>query len=151
MDKGSENELERRREVLGEKLLGALIEYVERTRTRPTVLSIALRLLSLQENINKFGDEIVAALKMMIEKVDFSNTRVPSFITKTINNFIQTYNDIIENVHSHLRKKDSYVEKFSTLEEIHEPTIEETIYILTTMQMNISQIVSYLVRWDSQM
>lgn len=58
----------------------------------------------------------------------------------------RAYNNILEDLHSHFGKRDSYVRTFSAFEELNEPTINDVAEILK-LAMNISQIVFYMTRW----
>ena len=83
----------------------------------------------------------------MGKRVNPLTTIAPSFTVEQTNFLIRTYNSIIEDVHSHLRKKDSYIDSFSTLEELDKPTINEVAKTLFIMGTNILQLLSYMIRW----
>ena len=101
----SEGELKRRRKVAMEKIMGAIIESIERVRKHPLVHSIAFRLLSLYQSIYMFS----LTVKKMGSIVDPLRVKTPSFTVEQVNLLIETYNSIIRDIHSHLAKKDSYV------------------------------------------
>jgi len=137
------NEAERRRKVAEEKMWGAIIENIERMRKRPLAFSIISRLYLLYQNLNEF----LKVVKAMGGEVDPLRTLAPSFTKEQTNLLIKIYNSIIEDLHSHFRKKDSYVEKFSTLEELDMPTINDIAKTLYLMAINTSQIMCYMIRW----
>jgi hypothetical protein len=139
----SESEAERRRKVAEEKMMGAFIEFVERIRKQPVACSIAFRLIFLYQSIYEFQQTV----KAMGSSVDPTRTLAPPFTKEQTNFLIRTYNSIIKDLHSHLAKKDSYVTEFSAFEELDEPIINEVAKILFMMGTNISQILSYMVRW----
>lgn len=138
-----ENEVERRRKVAEEKMMGAFIELVEKMRKKPVARSIAFRLLFLYQSIYDFEQTV----KAMGSSVDPIRTLAPPFTREQTNFLIRTYNSIIKDFHSHLAKKDSYVTEFSPFEDLNEPTINEVAKTLFMMGTNISQILSYMLRW----
>lgn len=71
----------------------------------------------------------------------------PPFTVEETSFLIRTYNNVIEDLHSHFGKKDSYVGKFSPFEELGEPTINDVAKTLFMMGTNISQIICYMIRW----
>ena len=143
MGKISDNELERRRKVAEEKIWGLLIESIEKSRKKHIARSIALRLFFLYESVRKFQETV----RTMGKRVNPLTTTAPSFTVEQTNFLIRTYNSIIEDIHSHLRKKDSYIDSFSTLEELDKPTINEVAKTLFIMGTNILQLLSYMIRW----
>ena len=139
----SENESERRRKVANEKMWGAVIETFERMRKAPVAQSIMFRFYLLHQSI----DEFQKTVKAMGKEADPLRTIAPPFTKEQTNFLIRTYNNIIEDLHTHLGKKDSYVHKFSALKELDEPTINDVAKILFMMAMNVSQIIFYMTRW----
>ena len=139
----SPDESERRAKVAQEKLWGYLIEKVERGRMQPIAQSIMQRALLLYQSVGEFQKTV----KEMGKHADPLRTIAPLFTTEQTNFLIRTYNTIIEDFHSHFKKKDSYVGKFSLFKELNEPTIDDVTKTLFMMGINISQIVSYLSRW----
>jgi len=116
-DVPSEDESERRRKVANEKMWGAIIETTERMRKAPVTQSIMFRFYLLYQSI----DEFQKTVKTMGREVDPLRTIAPSFTKEQTNFLIRTYNNILEDLHSHLEKKDSYVRKFSALQELKQP------------------------------
>lgn len=139
----SENESERRRRVANEKMWGAIIETTERMRKAPVAQSIMFRFYLLHQSV----DEFQKTVKAMGKEVYPLGTIAPPFTKEQTNFLIRTYNSIVEDLHSHLGKKDSYVHKFSALKELDEPTINDVAKILFMMAMNVSQIIFYMFRW----
>lgn len=139
----SENESERRRRVANEKMWGAIIETTERMRKAPVTQSIMFRFYLLYQSI----DEFQKTVKAMGKEVDPLRTIAPPFTKEQTNFLIRTYNNIIEDLHSHFGKKDSYVREFSALEELKQPNMNDVAKILFMMAMNVSQIIFYLFRW----
>ena len=139
----SENESERRRKVANEKMWGAIIETTERMRKAPVTQSIMFRFYLLYQSI----DEFQKTVKAMGKEVDPLRTIAPPFTKEQTNFLIRTYNNIIEDLHSHFGKKDSHVRKFSALKELEQPTMNDVAKVLFMMAMNVSQIIFYLFRW----
>ena len=139
----SESESERRRKVADEKMWGAIIETLEKMRKAPVAQSIMFRFYLLHQSI----DEFQKTVKAMGKEVDPLRTIAPSFTKEQTNFLIGTYNNIIEDLHSHLGKKDAYVRKFSSLKKLEQPTINDVAKILFMMAMNVSQIIFYMFRW----
>jgi len=137
------DEIERRRKVVAEKILGAIIEYMERYRMSPLARSIGFRLFFLHQSI----DEFLQVVRAMGLKVDPTKTIAPPFTIEQTNVLIKTYNSIIQDIQSHFAKKNSYVKSFSLLKELDEATIDEVDKTLFVMGVHLSQILSYLIRW----
>jgi len=143
-----EHEVERRRRVAEVKAWGAVIEAIERARKHPTIFSIMLRLLALDKGVREFQEIVKAMGAELVKKGDDPlKTPAPIFTTQQINVYIETYNDIIEDIHSHLRKKNHYVTKFTPLEKLNKPTLNDVVKTFFIMGMNILQIMGYMVRW----
>jgi hypothetical protein len=138
-----EDEVERRRKIAEEKMMGAFIELVEKIRKKPVARSIAFRLLFLSQAIYDFQQTV----KAMGSSVDPITTPAPIFTKEQTNFLIKTYNSIIKDIHAHLAKKDSYVTEFSYFKELNKPTINEVAKTLFMMGTNILQILSYMLRW----
>lgn len=83
----------------------------------------------------------------MGREIDPLITPAPFFIKEQTNLLIKIYNSIIEDIHSHFRKKDAYIKKFSTLKELDTPTINDIVKTLYLMGINPSQIMCYMIRW----
>jgi len=143
MNFSDRNEAERRRKIAEEKMWGAIIENIERIRKRPVAFSIISRLYLFYQYINEF----LKVVKAVERKVDPLRTPAPSFTKEQTNLLIETYNSIIEDIHSHFRKKDAYIKKFSTLEKLDTPTINDIAKTLYLMGINSSQIMCYMIRW----
>ena len=139
----SDKEAERRRKVANEKMWGAIIETFERLRKKPIAQSIMFRFYLLHQSV----DEFQKTVKAMGKEADPLRTIAPSFTKEQTNFLIRTYNDIVEDLHSHFGKKDSHVRGFSKLKELDEPTINDVAKTLFMMAMNISQIIYYMLRW----
>ena len=139
----SEDESERRRKVADEKMWGAIIETFERMRKGPVARSIMFRFYLLHQSVSEFQKTV----KAMGQEADPLRTIALPFTKEQTNFLIRTYNNIIDDLHSHFGKKDSYVRRFSAFEELDEPTINDVAKILFMMAMNISQIIFYMARW----
>jgi len=136
------DEAERRRKVAEQKVWGAAIEAIDRMRKQPVAYSIILRLWSLYNSIN----DLLNTAKIIGKNTDPASI-APTFTTEQTNFLISTYNSIIEDIHSNLRKKDPYVTKFSAFKLLHEPTINDVVKTLFMMETNALQIMSYMLRW----
>ena len=140
-EKGSE--AQRRAEVAEEKLYGALIEAIERSRKNPIAKSLAFRMIYLSGAIEQFSNLI----KPMSNDINPVKTVVPHFTRSQINVLIKTYNDIIHDIHSNFRRRDVTVNGFSDLEELEAPNLNDVNKILYTMWIALYQAISYLIRW----
>lgn len=138
-----EDESERRRKVIEEKILGGVIEIIERARKEPVARSIALRLFFLLENIRQFGEVV----KAMGKTTDPLTEKAPPFTKDQTNFLIRTYNSVINDLRSHLERKDSYLREFFPFEELDDPSINAVAKILFMMGTNILQLISYMLRW----
>lgn len=137
-------EAERRRKLAEEKAMGALIEALERMRKQPVARSIMLRLYFLYMTLHDFS-QIVKAMGMNFDPI---RTQAPSFTKEQTNLLIKTYNSIIEDLRTHLRAKDSYVNEFSTLNELDEPTINDVAKnILHNGNQYSTNYELYVTRW----
>jgi len=141
----SVDEAERRRKVVDEKLMGALIESIERMRKQPVVRSIALRLYSLYDFVYR-GQQGAWVYTQAVGPSSLKK-QAPTFIATKLNFLIKTYNSIIKDLQSHLGKKDAYISEFSTVDIIDNPTIQLAIGTYSMIATNILQIISYLTRW----
>jgi len=139
----TEKEIERRLRVAEEKIAGAIIELIERARMKPITRSIILRLFFLYKSVYGFQNTV----KLMGKKGDPLETTAPIFTQEQANFLIDIYNDIIDDIHSHFKKKDSYVEKLPKFEKLDEPTINQVAKTLFMMGMYILQAMSYMIRW----
>jgi len=142
-ERSSESEADRRRGVAVEKLWGSIIEDLGRMRKRPVARSIMARLYSLHGQILEFRGTV----KVMGTTVDPLKTTAPSFTTDQANLLVRTYNSIIADIRSHLGKRDSYVKGFGPINELREPLINDVARTLFTMATNVTQIMSYMLRW----
>jgi len=136
------DEAERRRKVAEQKVWGAAIEAIDRMRKQPVAYSIILRFWSLYNSVN----DLLNTAKVIGKNIDPASI-APTFTTEQTNFLISTYNSIIEDIHSNLRKKDPYVTKFSAFKLLHEPTINDVVKTLFMMETNALQIMSYMLRW----
>jgi hypothetical protein len=148
MSNNSENEVKKRRKVVEEKMWGALIELVERTRKKPMAHSIFYRFLFLSSSLSDLQLSVKEIIVILQRKgADSLETQAPSFVIEQMNYLIKTYNSIIKDLHLHFKKKDSYITEFSPFEELNKPTIGDIAKNLFMMGTNVSQILSYMLRW----
>ena len=140
---GKDAESQRRKRVAEEKLWGALIESIERSRKNPIARSLVFRIFFLYGSLEKFNNLI----KIMSINIDPLKTIVPSFTRDQANFLIKTYNDIICDIHSNFKRRDAYVDSFSNFEELKAPTFNDVAKRLYMIGMTLNQIMSYLIRW----
>jgi len=138
-------EILRRDLVAQEKLLGYIVESIERLRKKPIAKSIMLRLISLYG----FVLDLHKVVKIMgtNPRIVPTKTVAPSFTIEQANSLIKTYNGIIKDMKDHLRKKDAYIDSFQEMGMLKEATLNEVAKTLFIMGLNIMQIVTYMVRW----
>lgn len=137
------SEAQRRSNVAAEKLWGALIESIERSRKNPIAKSLVFRIYFLNEAIIPFSKLI----KTMSIKINPLHTVVPNFTRAQANVLIKTYNHIIYDIHSNFKKRDAKIDSFSAFEELEEPTLDDVATVLYTMVIALNQAISYLLRW----
>jgi hypothetical protein len=145
MSKKPKREIERRKEVYEEKMMGMLIESVEKIRKEPIARSIALRLYNLRNPV--YLAQQATFLYVRGKNISPFKTSAPPFMATQLNFLIKTYNSVIEDLRSHLAKKDSYISDFSTIDLIDKPTVDVVTRTLSMMDTNILQILSYMTRW----
>lgn len=138
-----DSEAERRRKVAEEKVWGALIESIERSRKNPIAKSLVFRIVFFYGAIEQFSNLI----KIMSSKINPVKTVVPTFTRDQANVLINTYNDIIHDIHSNFRRRDAAIDQFSDFKLITEPTYDEVAKILYRMGVALYQALGYLVRW----
>ncbi len=140
----SEDEAERRHRVAESKIMGALIEDIERIRKQSLIHSIITRLTLLYRLIGDFFPTVKA-----MGKKEGPLTPAPIYTLEQTNSLIRTYNSIIEDIYMNLKKKDSYVNELKKfeLEEQEKYSINEAAKTLYIMSMNILQIMGYMLRW----
>ena len=137
------DESERRRRVAQEKIWGSIIENIERSRRKPIAHSILLRLYFLHQHLTDYSTRS----RSVIGGIDPLKTQAPPFTVQQVNFLIRTYNDIINDIYKHFRKKDSYVNEFSPFEELDKPTINDVYKTLYMIESESLQIMSYMFRW----
>lgn len=138
----SDDEAERRRRVADEKMWGAIIETLERSRKSPVARSIMFRAFNLHQLISEFQKTV----KTM--GIDVGHRTVaPEFTRDETNFLIRTYNTIIKDLHSNFGKKDSYIRTFTVATQLDVPTINGVAKSLFKMATTLSQIIWYLTRW----
>ena len=145
MPRKNDNEIERRRKVVEEKLWGSIIENIERLRKKPLISSLFTRLFFLYQALTHFS----GAVKEMGIVSNPLKTEAPPFTLEQTNFLITTYNDIITDLHSNLGEEDSFIKKFSPINQLDKPTINDVAKTLFLMGMNSAQIMAYLLRWKS--
>lgn len=138
-----ESEAQRRMKVAQEKLGGAIIEAIERSRKNPIAKSLAFRIYYLHGSIVEFNN----ALQIVLSSINPVKTVVPTVTLSGINVLIKTYNDIISDIHLNFKKRDATVNSFSDFEELETPNYNDITKIVYRMAIALNQVMSYLVRW----
>ncbi|MEM2228388.1 MAG: hypothetical protein QXR82_06285 [Candidatus Bathyarchaeia archaeon] len=144
-----EKEAKRRRAVAEMKIWGAIIEATERKRVAPLILSLMFRLISLYKQSGEF-QQIVRMMGKDLLNRGFSplETLAPSYTIDEVNVYVRMYNDIIDDLHLHLKEKDKYIAKFGYIKELTSgSTLNDVMKVLFTVGTNILQILGYIIRW----
>ena len=137
------SEAQRRAKVAEEKLYGALIEAIERSRKNPIAKSIVFKMFFLHRSIEQLKNSLI----VLSTSIDSLQNIVPNFTISQANFLIKTYNDIIYDIHTNFRRRDATVNGFSDFDEIEAPTYEDVANIAYMMEIALAQATSYLIRW----
>ena len=85
-------------------------------------------------------------INIVLSSVDSWTARSRNDLRNRANSIIKTYNDIIYDIHSNFRSRDAQIDRFSKIEELESPTLNDMNIKIIILE-NLGQILGYLIRW----